>query len=157
MPDTDLAPIKRMIIERACEQLSIAYAHAVDFRDYDAFVELFTDDALLDLGVRIKGKNAIRESMQKRSEEIRSRHVLTNISIEVQDSRHARGISYLTLYRHVGTESLRAEIPVPSTVPTAVGHYEDAFVLTDAGWRFKARTLHVAFRIPNAIKPKLAD
>ncbi len=72
--------------------------------------------------------------------------MLTNIFIEVQDSLHARGISYLTLYRHVGTESLRAEIPVPSTLPTAVGHYEDAFVLTDAGWRFKTRTLHVAFR-----------
>ena len=56
MPDTDLAPLKRMVIERACEQLSIAYARAVDFRDYDAFVELFADDALLDLGMQIKGK-----------------------------------------------------------------------------------------------------
>ena len=90
MPDTDIAPIKRMIIERACEQLSVAYARAVDFRDYDAFVELFANDALLDLGMQIEGKQAIRESMQKRSDEIRSRHVLTNISIEVQDSQHAR-------------------------------------------------------------------
>ncbi len=156
MPDTDLAPIKRMIIERACEQLSIAYARAVDFRDYDAFVELFADDALLDLGMQIKGKEAIRESMQKRSDEIRSRHVLTNISIEVQDALHARGISYLTLYRHVGTESLRTEIPVATTLPTAVGHYEDAFVLTAEGWRFKTRTLHVAFRNPSTVKPKAA-
>ena len=156
MPDTDLAPIKRMIIERACEQLSVAYARAVDFRDYDAFVELFADDALLDLGMQIKGKEAIRESMQKRSDEIRSRHVLTNISIEVQDSQHARGISYLTLYRHVGTESLRTEIPIPATLPTAVGHYEDAFLLTPEGWRFKTRTLHVAFRNPGSVKPKPA-
>jgi 3-phenylpropionate/cinnamic acid dioxygenase small subunit len=156
MSDTDLAPLKRMIIERACEQLSVAYARAVDFRDYDAFVELFADDALLDLGMQIKGKQAIRESMQKRSDEIRSRHVLTNISVEVQDSQHARGISYLTLYRHVGTESLRAEIPVPTTLPTAVGHYEDVFVLTPAGWRFKTRTLHVAFRNPSSVKPKPA-
>lgn len=156
MPDSDLAPIKRMIIERACEQLSIAYARAVDFRDYDAFVELFTDDALLDLGMQIKGKKAIRESMHKRSDEIRSRHVLTNIFIEVQDSQHARGISYLTLYRHVGTESLRVDIPIASTLPTAVGHYDDTFVLTDAGWRFKTRTLRVAFRNPNGAKPNPA-
>ena len=156
MPDTELAPIKRMIIERACEQLSVAYARAVDFRDYDAFVELFTDDALLDLGMQIKGKEAIRESMQKRSDEIRSRHVLSNIFIEVQDSQHARGISYLTLYRHVGTESLRTEIPVATTLPTAVGHYEDAFVLTSVGWRIKSRTLHVAFRNPSTVKPKPA-
>ena len=69
---------------------------------------MFADDAVLDLGMRLEGKKAIRESMQKRSNEIRTRHVLTNIFIEVQDSQHARGISYLTLYRHVGTESLRS-------------------------------------------------
>jgi len=156
MPENDLAPLKRMIIERACELLSIAYARAVDFRDYDAFVELFADDALLDLGMQISGKQAIRESMKKRSDEIRSRHVLTNISIEVQDSKHARGVSYLTLYRHVGTESLRTEIPIPTTLPTAVGHYEDSFVFTAAGWRIKTRTLHVAFRNPSSVKPKPA-
>ena len=154
MPDSDLAPLKRMIIERACEQLSVAYARAVDFRDYDAFVELFTDDARLDLGMRLEGKAAIRESMKLRSDEIRTRHVLTNISVEVQDSQHARGVSYLTLYRHVGTESIRTEIPVPTVLPTAVGHYDDEFLLTPNGWRFKSRTLHVAFRNPATVKPK---
>jgi hypothetical protein len=156
MPDSELAPLKRMIIERACEQLSLAYARAVDFRDYDAFVELFDDDALLDLGMRLEGKAAIRESMQKRSDEIRTRHVLTNIFIEVQDSQHARGVSYLTLYRHVGTESIRTDIPVPTILPTAVGHYDDVFVLTPKGWRFKSRTLHVAFRNPSTVKSKPA-
>lgn len=151
MPDSDLAPLKRLIIERACEQLSIEYARAVDFRDYDAFVELFVEDAVLDLGMRLEGKAAIRVSMQKRSDEIRTRHVLTNIFIEVQDSLHARGISYLTLYRHIGAESAR-KAPVNSILPTAVGHYEDAFVKTPAGWRFKTRTLHVAFRNPSTVK-----
>jgi 3-phenylpropionate/cinnamic acid dioxygenase small subunit len=151
MPESDLAPLKRLIIERACEQLSIEYARAVDFRDYDAFVELFVEDAVLDLGMRLEGKTAIRVSMQKRSDEIRTRHVLTNIFIEVQDSLHARGISYLTLYRHVGAESARTA-PVNSILPTAVGHYEDAFVKTPAGWRFKTRTLHVAFRNPSTVK-----
>ena len=154
MPDSELAPLKRMIIERACEQLSLAYARSVDFRDYDAFVELFDDDALLDLGMRLEGKGAIRESMQKRSNEIRTRHVLTNIFIEVQDSKHARGVSYLTLYRHVGTESIRTDVPVPTILPTAVGHYDDVFVLTPKGWRFKSRKLQVAFRNPNTVKSK---
>ena len=151
MPESELAPLKRLVIERACEQLSIEYARAVDFRDYAAFVELFVDDALLDLGMRLEGKAAIRESMQKRPDEIRTRHVLTNIFIEVQDSLHARGISYLTLYRHVGAASAR-NAPVPSILPTAIGHYEDTFVKTPAGWRFKTRTLHVAFRNPDTVK-----
>lgn len=151
MADSELAPIKRMIIERACEQLSVAYARAVDFREYDSFVELFDNDALLDLGMRLEGKAAIRESMKMRGSDIRTRHVLTNIFIEVQDSLHARGISYLTLYRHVGAASAR-NAPVPSILPTAIGHYEDTFVKTPAGWRFKTRTLHVAFRNPDTVK-----
>jgi ketosteroid isomerase-like protein len=152
MPSSDLAPIKQLIVERACEQLSIEYARAVDFRDYDNFIELFTEDAILDLGKRLEGKDAIRESINQRSADVRTRHVLTNIFIEVQDSSHARGISYLTLYRHIGEESRRRG-PVASILPTAVGHYEDNFVRTDAGWRFKSRVLHVAFRDPPTLKP----
>jgi len=151
MAESDLAPLKRMIIERACEKLSVAYARAVDFRDYDTFVELFADDARLELGMRLEGKDAIRRSMEGRAEDIRTRHVLTNISVEALDSKHARGIVYLTLYRHVGLDSLR-EAPVPSTLPTAVGHYDDTYILTAAGWRFQTRTLHVAFRNPATIK-----
>ena len=151
MAESDLAPLKRMIIERACEKLSVAYARAVDFRDHEAFIELFADDARLELGLRLEGKEAIRRSMEARAEDIRTRHVLTNISVEALDSKHARGTVYLTLYRHVGLDSLR-DTPVPSTLPTAVGHYDDTYVLTAAGWRFQTRTLHVAFRNPATIK-----
>ena len=76
---------------------------------------------------------------------LRSRHVLTNIFIDPVDSDHARGISYLSLYRHVGEESLAAE-PIPFDGPAAVGHYEDRFVRTGDGWRFERRVLHLAFR-----------
>lgn len=151
MPESELAPLKRLIVERACEQLSIEYARAVDFRDYARFVELFADDALLDLGMRLEGKDAIRASMLMRSDEIRTRHVLTNIHIEVHDSQHASGMSYLTLYRHVGIQSTKPG-PVPCILPTAVGHYEDSFIRTDAGWLFQSRTLHVAFRNPDTVK-----
>jgi hypothetical protein len=151
MAESDLAPLKRMIIERACEQLSVAYARAVDFRDFDTFVELFADDACLELGMRLEGKDAIRRSMEARAQDIRTRHVITNISVEAQDSRHACGKAYLTLYRHVGLDSMR-DAPVPSTLPTAVGHYEDTYVLTERGWRFQTRTLHVAFRNPATVK-----
>jgi len=151
MPDSELAPLKRMVIERACEQLSVAYARAVDFQDYDAFVELFDEHAVLDIGMRLEGKTAIRESMAKRPKEIRTRHVLTNIFIGVRDSSHARGVSYLTLYRHVGAECAQTA-PVQSTLPTAIGHYEDTFLLTPDGWRFETRTLRVAFRNPATVK-----
>ena len=132
-------------IQRACEALSIAYARAVDFRDYDEFVSLFTEDGVLDVGQPLEGRSAIKAAMEKRSDKLRSRHVLTNIFIDVLDKKNARGISYLTLYRHIGEESLRGD-PIDFGGPAAVGHYEDKFVLTDTGWRFASRKLHFAFR-----------
>ena len=140
-------PFDADAIERACQRLSIAYARAIDFRDYDAFVELFTEDAVLEAGALLQGKAAIRASLAKRPDELRSRHVLTNIFIDAQDANTARGISYLSLYRHVGAESLAAG-PAPLNGPAAIGHYEDRFVRTPSGWRFARRKLHLAFRRP---------
>ena len=146
------APFDRDEIERDCQRLSIAYARAIDFRDYDAFVELFAEDAVLDAGALLEGKAAIRESLQKRPDELRSRHVLTNIFIDPVDANTARGISYLSLYRHVGAESLAAG-PAPFDGPAAVGHYEDRYTRTAEGWRFARRKLHLAFRRPRRANP----
>jgi ketosteroid isomerase-like protein len=132
-------------ITRACEALSIAYARAVDFRDYDYFVTLFTEDAVLDTGRPREGKAAIADSLSRRPDELRSRHVITNVFIDVLNENEARGISYLTLYRHVGPESLKGE-PIAFSGPWAVGHYEDRFERTAEGWKFKRRKLHFAFR-----------
>ena len=142
--------LERIEIEHTCQQLSIAYARHVDFREYDAFVELFAEDAHLNAGHPFDGKEAIRKSFEKRPDTLRSRHVLTNIHVEVVDSDHARGISYLSLYRHVGDESLTDD-PIAFEGPAAVGHYEDEFVRTAEGWRFARRVLHFAFRRADAL------
>jgi len=128
-----------------CEAISIAYARAVDFRDYDSFVELFTEDGVLDTGKPLEGRAAIAQAMSRRPYELRSRHILTNIFIEVLSETEARGISYLPLYRHIGPESLTGE-PIEFEGPAAVGHYEDRFLKTSDGWKIKRRKLHFAFR-----------
>ena len=90
-------------------------------------------------------KAAIVDSLTRRPDELRSRHVITNIYIDVLNEHEARGISYLTLYRHIGPESLKGE-PIDFDGPAGVGHYEDRFEKTDDGWKFKRRKLHFAFR-----------
>lgn len=134
-------------IRRACTELSIGYARAIDFRDYDTFLTLFTDDAVLDAGDQLDGLDAIRAAIRRRPDELRSRHVISNVFIDILNEREARGISYVTVYRHHGLESLRHG-PAPLPGPAAVGHYEDRFVRGDAGWQFKSRRLHLAFRDP---------
>lgn len=140
-----LSDSERCDIERACETLSIAYARAVDFRDYDRFVLLFAEDGVLDVGQPLNGRTAIAEAINQRPDELRSRHVLTNHYVDVIDSDNARGIVYLTLFRHVGDESLQAG-PAPLSGVAAVGHYEDRYVRGADGWLFARRKLHLAFR-----------
>jgi hypothetical protein len=71
--------------------------------------------------------------------------VISNIYVDVIDEHQARGIAYLTLYRHIGPETL-ATRQVCS--PAAVGHYEDRFEKLDGQWLFARRKLHLAFRNP---------
>ena len=140
MTDTE-----RQAIRSECEALSIAYARAIDFNDQDALLDLFTEDGELDAGGRLVGRTAIAQAIAKRPRELRSRHVLTNLFVDVVSREEARGISYLTLYRHLGPESLGSS-PVPLTGPFAVGHYEDRYRRTGQGWKFQRRRLHLAFR-----------
>ena len=144
--------LERIEIERACEQLSVAYARHVDFKEYDRFAELFTEDGHLNAGGPVDGRAAIRQRMAQRSDRLRSRHVLTNIQVEVIDADHARGITYLSLYWHVGDESL-GDKPIEFTGPAAVGHYEDEFVRTASGWRIARRVLRLAFLRADAFSP----
>lgn len=137
--------IERLAIERECEKLMVAYARGVDFRDYDNVASLFSDDGVLDVGNRLEGRAAIQAALSRRPYELRSRHVLTNLFVDVVDRDTARGICYLTLYRHLGPESLERG-PVELERPAAVGHYEDRFVRTADGFRIARRTLHLAFR-----------
>ena len=104
----------------------------------------------------MKGRREILKSMANRSDKLRSRHVLTNILIDVVDEKHATGITYLSLYRHIGPESLEDQ-PIGPFVPAAVGHYSDSFTLTDDGWRFFRRDLAFAFQNKEYFeKPKRA-
>jgi hypothetical protein len=137
--------LERLVIERECEQLMIAYARGIDFRDYDNVASLFTEDGVLDVGTELSGRAAIQTALSQRPYELRSRHVLTNLFVDVVSADFARGICYLTLYRHSGPESLERG-PVELERPAAVGHYQDRFVRTPDGFRIEQRTLHLAFR-----------
>jgi len=139
----------RRIIEDECKKLSIAYARHLDFKEYELFVKLFAPEGELNItGRPVLGHENLTKAMAGRPGSLRSRHVLTNIHINVLDEDHAEGISYLTLYRHEGADqSGQDEGPREISGPAAVGHYRDKFVRMDEGWRFSSRVLHFAFRV----------
>ena len=135
---------QRAAIEHACTRLSYEYARAIDFRDYDNFAELFATDGELEVGRTLSGRTAIQESLHGRPDELRSRHVITNVLIDVESASSARGTSYLSLYRHLGPESLD-RVPIAFDAPAAIGHYEDRFICEGGIWLFKRRKLFLAF------------
>ena len=139
--------IEQLNIERACEKLSIDYGRHVDFSEYDAVADLFTVDALLDAGAPLQGQENIRKGFFKRSPKLRSRHILTNISIEVINDSLAKGISYLSLYRHIGEESLSKDV-IEFDGPAAIGHYSDEFRRVAGVWKIQSRVLSMAFQNP---------
>ena len=142
-----MTDLEKFEIEKLCEKLSISYARLLDFGQYDELAELFTIDATLNAGVLLEGRENIRLGLNKRPAKLRSRHVLTNIHTEVLDGKTAKGISYLSLYRHIGDQSLSSEV-IEFDGPAAVGHYSDEFRLEDGVWKIHQRVLTMSFRNP---------
>jgi hypothetical protein len=90
------------------------------------------------------GQDAIRRGFEKRQAvtERMSRHVCTNLKLEILDADHAEGVTYLILFRHDG-EPGRATSPAEA--PDMIGEYRDRFRRTPEGWRFQRRDLVVSF------------
>jgi hypothetical protein len=133
---------ERDLIERACEKLSIAYARHIDFREYEAFADLFTEDGVLEVfGNQLRGRKSILTSMSDRPANRKSLHIFTNIWTNVLDQDNATGKTYLSLFRadHDGPG------PAPNTLPLLAGYYDDVFVRTPKGWRFASRKATMLF------------
>lgn len=134
--------IDRLLIERECERLVVAYTHLVDFGEATNVADLFTEDGTWSApGVAMKGREQIREGFATREDMPRmSKHVCTNLKVDVLDEDHAEGVVYLTLYRaDTGNGLARIDGPM------LVGHYRDEFARTEDGWRFASRHTELTF------------
>jgi len=139
--------LERMMIERACERLINQYCLFVDFGEASRIAELFTEDGLWTNGsIRMEGRAGIHRAFSHREGVTRrtSRHLCTNVVIDVQDDDHATGVCYLVNYRY-DSRSGEAEVPAPADAPKFVGEYRDTFVRTPEGWRFATRHCDITF------------
>ncbi|HEX2040797.1 MAG TPA: nuclear transport factor 2 family protein [Acidimicrobiales bacterium] len=127
----------------ACTALIVAYTHLVDHGRAAEVADLFADDGVWESdGSRYDGREAIRAAFARRQANTArtSRHVCTNVAVEVLDADTATALSYVTLYRADDDAGRRGPVQ-----PCLVGDYVDRFVRTPEGWRFAHRRLVVAF------------
>jgi hypothetical protein len=137
-------PAERLLIERDCERLIVAYSHLIDFGEAGRVGELFTDDGVWESPeATMTGRPQITAGFGRRQANTgrRSRHVCTNIAIDVIGPDEAAGLCYFSLYRADGVE----EGAAPLDGPVMVGEYRDRFVRTEDGWRIARRVASVGF------------
>jgi hypothetical protein len=119
------------------QQLVARYAYAVDTHADNgyAYADLFAPDGVF--GGKTKGREALaelaRNTQKERGGSSYTRHYLTNVIIH-PTPEGARGSQYLVAIDV-------SEGGKPSTVVHG-GRYDDVYVKTPQGWRFRSRQLY---------------
>ncbi|MES2413439.1 MAG: nuclear transport factor 2 family protein [Pseudomonadota bacterium] len=130
--------------ERECTRLSNDFAFAVDRGHFDDFIALFAPDGALERrGEVLRGPQALRGFLEAMPKNRTMRHICTNIRIDMTSPTSAKGTSS-TLMMHVMAD---AGTPLPMKAATPLcAEYEDEYVLTGSGWKFKYRNTIIVFQ-----------
>jgi ketosteroid isomerase-like protein len=102
--------LERLLIERACARLVTEYCHFVDHGEAAKIADQFTEDGVWTSPENtMSGRDAIRRGSQIRQDNVErmSRHICNNLLVDVIDENNAKGVVYLTLYRHDGKPERR--------------------------------------------------
>lgn len=136
---------QRLEDEAACARLCVDFVNYLDARRYETVLELFTEDATLDrMGQVLKGRGEIKGFLEGRPVAA-TRHVCTNIQIELQSEDAATGHCYILFFQ--GERVADDEIAVASKTPSVV-EYRDKFLRTASGWKIQARRIHMVMKGP---------
>jgi hypothetical protein len=136
-----LSVADRIEIERACERLVYAYARLLDLGDLSAAADCFAADGSMARPLApdqvISGRENIRTALLQRPRELRTKHLATNIVIEVDSREAAHGLSYLTMISTTPATDARA--PFVSRGPVYFGEFQDRYVRENGVWKFLER------------------
>jgi ketosteroid isomerase-like protein len=127
--------------KEAIRELIARYCFHFDNGEFEAWLDLFTDDGVFDLGARgcFAGRAALRKFLTNiplTDGQPLMRHFVTNVIIKVHGDG-ARADSYVLVVR--GGDSVGISV---------AGRYEDRFVKVGGAWRFRERRVHFDLMAP---------
>lgn len=139
-----LAAAQQALDEAACTQLCVDFANHIDARRYDAWLDLFTDDGILDrMGTVVSGREELSRFLQARPATVETRHLCTNIRVQLASADEASGFCYVLFFQ--GPSGGPGE-PVIASGPPAVVEYHDRYRRTPQGWRIQERRIRMAMK-----------
>jgi hypothetical protein len=137
----NLNDAERTEIERACERIVYAYARFLDLGNMNAAADFFAENGSfarpMSPATVIEGRETIRASLLSRPKTLRTKHLVTNVIIDVQNREAASGVSYLTLIST--TPAAESVEPFLSAGPLYCGEFKDRFVREGGQWKFLER------------------
>lgn len=151
MADT-VATAERIEIERACERIIHAYSRALDLGDMNAAANLFAENGSFARPMTpdqlIVGREAIRAALLTRPKTLLTKHLSTNVMIDVESSDSASAVSCLTMISVTPPEG--AKPPYISQGPIWFGEMQDRFVREGGEWKFLERRGSIQMKFAGA-------
>lgn len=136
-----LSAAERIEIECACERLVYDYSRALDLGHLSAAADCFAANGSMSRPMSpdqvIEGRETIRASLLTRPQGLLTKHLATNVMIDVESRDTARGLSYLTMIATTPPDG--AKPPFASQGPIFFGEFRDRFVRENGEWKFLER------------------
>src|SRR5690242_2090295 len=147
-----LSQLEHLEIERACERLVYAYSRALDLGDMSAAADFFAENGSMARPMMpdavIQGRETIRASLLTRPKTLLTKHLATNVMIDVESRDSARGLSYLTMIST--TPPADGKPPYVSQGPIYFGEFKDRFVRENGVWKFLERRGSIQMKFAGA-------
>lgn len=132
----------------ACHQLTMHLWSRLDARNYSATAALFVDDGIwVRRNAPCQGHKAIIASLEQRSKTMQIRHIVSNLTIEFDESKVAQLCHYLTVYQY--DDGVAVQVPAPLGAPFAVMTNSATAVQQRGQWRFNWMSGQVLFKAPS--------
>jgi len=139
---------ERVEIELACQRLVYEYLRALDAGQYDAVADCFVADGVLARPMQpdqpLEGREAIRASMKARPKALVTRHIATNIMLDIESQDSASGVTALVMIGCTPAEN--SKMPYESGGPLYFGEFRDRFVRFEGNWKFLERRGSIAVK-----------
>ncbi len=131
---------ERLQAEKACRDIVLDAARAVDQQDYRALAALFADDGELVRpgGTPLIGPEAIHASYAAKDPERLTQHIVCNHQVTVDSGTTARSRCVVILWTSRRSEELTPKGRKAEAMQQ-VGEIDDWFVRTPQGWKIQRR------------------